>query len=252
LDATEGGWISLRPAVGHEQPGIDPKAEETLASEATEKRLLRVEAKADESPEADDPVAQISGEWARAAVFEVAGGEPMADTLASRERQIDFAPMSIPSSSSQTTDAAESDAGDEASPTKLRRDGKTSAASDVAADVPSQRTHAEGLRRAVFEGDDWMQQAQLGAPLYDRASHGGLLATPAAVPTDEVLAAAFDELGGEELELAAPASDYLRLNSWLSGTPLLLIFALDRVTARRSRPRSANDKAGNSLRRRMQ
>jgi hypothetical protein len=66
-----------------------------------------------------------------------------------------------------------------------------------------------------------------------------------------VLAAAFDELGGEELELAAPASNYLRLNTWLNGTPLLLIFALERVTARRSRSRSAHEKTENSRRRRV-
>jgi hypothetical protein len=111
--------------------------------------------------------------------------------------------------------------------------------------------HGDGPQQAVFESDDLLQQAQLGIPLYDRALQGGLLATPAATPAADVLAAAFDELGGEELELAAPASNYLRLNSWLSGTPLLLIFALERVTARRWRSRSAHDKTENSRRRRL-
>jgi hypothetical protein len=57
--------------------------------------------------------------------------------------------------------------------------------------------------------------------------------------SDDALASAFDQIDGDDLAIASTMSDRVRVN-WLSGTPLLLMFALERVTARKSRNRQMN------------
>ena len=88
--------------------------------------------------------------------------------------------------------------------------------------------------------------ALLGAPLQTMPPNEGALdagasLTPVDKKRDEAVEAAFDQLGDSEYALPSPSSDRVRLQSWLSGTPLLLMLALERMTARKSRRRRATD-----------
>lgn len=224
----EGGWISIRPLLN---PGVangEVNDGESVVTATPAKSRIPFAREVADSSDDERSLSQISGEWARAAVFEIAGGEPVAETLT----------MSVPQSKSDSASNGDPDAQTPETSTfgNASREANGSDASknvtstDSVGDVP--------LAAAVGSGAP-MPQAQLGVPVYDRALRASSIAHSLAAPADEVLAAAFDEIGEGELAVGSPSSDYLRLNSWLSGTPLLLMFALERVTARRSRARQS-------------
>jgi hypothetical protein len=252
----EGGWITIRPILDSEGRTVESEVEKSLATMGSAKTSLLAKVDEAESSGADESLREISGEWARAVVFEIAGGEPAAESLAFKEPQVKFVPVSSPSSGSE---AAETSASTEAALEAERPNARDAAsqtrarnrAVDDVSNVRSSHPVSDVSLREAFEHGDLMAQSQLGIALFDRASRAGTVANPSALATDDVLAAAFDEIGDEELTVAAPASDYLRLNSWLSGTPLLLIFALERATARRSRGRQASAAEEDSRRRRI-
>jgi hypothetical protein len=245
-DVEEGGWISIKSILDPHGPGVAAKRDGSFTIMGPVKALPLAKADAEESS-VDESLAQVSGEWARAAVFEIAGGEPAAATLTMKETHFEFDPISTESSeagkaeSAAFTDAdverSQANVGDAAADAQERE-----RSAEAASQTSSLDAEQDMAARSTLEYGDELAQAPLGIPLFDRASRATSVANAASLSADDVLAAAFNEFGDAELALAAPSSDNLRLSNWLSSTPLLLIFAVERVTARRSRARQASYK----------
>jgi hypothetical protein len=56
-----------------------------------------------------------------------------------------------------------------------------------------------------------------------------------------VVEAAFDDIGEVEHAIPSTSADRSPLPSWLSGTPLLLMFALERIASHKSRRRRSRE-----------
>jgi hypothetical protein len=228
----EGGTISIKSLLASMNPNIEKRHVESAAANSASKSLLQSEFyQRAEPPQAKLAVRAISGEWARAAVFEIAGGEPavhsgQADN--SHDRPVTTANQSAPAP--------------EASPPIFFNSNSASTsrdAGDAAQTAPRQTTNGLPLPSSTL-GDDLTAQSPANLR-NERTSHINALAKPADLQTDEAVVAAFDQIGNGEVALPAPTADRLRLNGWLSGTPLLLMFALERVAAHNARRRHQTD-----------
>lgn len=244
----EGGLISLQPILN---PGVAAGGNQEIESLGKAPPVgpdLNHEAEAPNSATPEHSLGQISGEWARAVVFEVAGGEPVTENLTMSEPQ----GKSLRSSSAPETRSAqtlEKGHGDleghqSASRRAAVRPGQRAVDSEKPNDVTSRDPAHKPPMQTESENVDLFSQfsrPEIDASLFDRGAR--LITSSHLEPTSDVLAAAFDQIGGVELPAATPSPGNLRLNSWLGGTPLLLILALDRFTARRARARQTSSSA---------
>jgi hypothetical protein len=241
--AEEGGWISIKSILDPHAPAALVKEDEALAV-AEPANLLSQLGADDRESSADESLAQISGEWARAAVFEIAGGEPPAATLSMTEPHTEFDPASSSSFEAQSAEMSTftNADGEQSKPNTPDAADPTQAserAAESTSDMSSQDDDRDVAVHSNLENADILAQVPLGIPLFERVSSVTGVVNVSSPSADDVLAAAFDEIGDAELAVAAPLTDNLRLSHWLSSTPLLLMFALERVTARRSRTRQA-------------
>jgi hypothetical protein len=244
--ADEGGLITINSILAPTSPGMESKSGESLlaqqATQSAPEQGSRAHAK---SAGAETSLHEISGEWARAVVFEIAGGEPILESLQAMKSQ--DAPVTATAQGS-TEQANESNTFG-AKPTATQSsapaaDRQTSIGTETD-DLNDMASASTGIASLSSEdvNIDGAAQSGVAVVLKERALPAGATAVPLAATADEAVAAAFDQIGDGELALPSPSTDRLRLEGWLSGTPLLLMFALERVTARNTRRRRASDGA---------
>jgi hypothetical protein len=176
----------------------------------------------------------VSGEWARAAVFEIAGGEPLAGNAQVQDERLERA------DSAPDHDTPESASMSDAKWNLLRKGLDTAQVPVDSASLNEVEPIDTAARETLATLDDAALLDLTSIALIDQhaATMNGEVSQVSA-RSDDAFAAAFDQLGADDLALAATVSDRVRVN-WLSGTPLLLMFALERVTARKSRNRQTN------------
>jgi hypothetical protein len=95
----------------------------------------------------------------------------------------------------------------------------------------------------LIDGDATGFSPQTGNPFGDPLLSAVALSQPISGHHDSAVEAAFNQIGERDYALFSTATDRVRLQSWLSGTPLLLMFALERITARSSWRRRPTDSA---------
>jgi hypothetical protein len=252
-DSHEGGWISVMPNLDPNLPRGEANKDKSLLASAAADSLREPEADLGRSPENENSLSRISGEWARAVVFEIAGGEPAGETLAVREPAAEFIPASTSSSNAAAVESSsveKSNLGEERpyEDNQVGRSVVDAAAAEAADNMAAMRERTNADVHSAFESADLIAQPRLGVAWYDRASRAGLL-TPSSLPPADALAAAFDDFGDGEAASASSSPEYPRFDRWLNSTPLLLIFALERITSRRSRPRQARQTTWSAARR---
>jgi hypothetical protein len=104
---------------------------------------------------------------------------------------------------------------------------------------------------SLVSGDDSTPQSQFGYLLHGHAPLVRASTNAAELQPDDVLETAFEQIGGSDYALLASSADHrIWLNSWISGMPLLLMFALERVATRNSRQRRASEGTIEAVRRR--
>jgi hypothetical protein len=187
-----------------------------------------------QTSDAKSPAREIYGEWARAAVFEIAGGEPVAERFVGKPRVPTAASAPLSSAQSPVRDTASSESSPPSTATVAP------AAHDSAAiQLPSSNV------AIPFVSLGGISQLLLleATPVNEPAPVDGAADAPAGALPQEVLEAAFEQVGNGELAIASSSTDRLRLQSWLSGTPLLLLFALERVAVRNRRRNRAGETA---------
>jgi hypothetical protein len=240
-DAEEGGLISLQPMPGPSRPPIEAKdALNSFAQSA-------VTPIPDVQPDRPAPLSssqsatrELSGEWARAAVFEIAGGEPEAYYVQSAPSQLKPVAAPVKDSSARSADSIPS--GDDHA--------------DAARYVAPTATTRLPIRTVSFRYGDMASHEQTAEMLFAVAlnevlQHAGPVAVPSAALRDEAVTAAFDELGGDELSLPSLSTTGIRLDGWFNNAPVLLLFALERVTARRSRRSPTSGRSAETARPRL-
>jgi hypothetical protein len=231
----EGGAISIQWPTAPIDPGVEPKQPEpSLAALLMNSQDSAYAQKPAISNRMTSSAPAVSGEWARAAVFEIAGGEPLAENAPSRDERLQ------PGDSTSDHSAPESSNMSDAKSNSLRKGldaaqvlvDSASANEVELTDATARETLAALDDAALFDLTSIALLDQHAATM-----NGGV--SQVSANSDDALSAAFDQLGGDDLAVASTLSDRVRVN-WLSGTPLLLMFALERVTARKSRNRQTN------------
>ncbi len=230
----EGGAISIQWPTTPTNPGAEPKQPEpSLAALLMDSQDSASTQKPANSNRMTSSAPAVSGEWARAAVFEIAGGEPLAENAPSHDQRLE------PADSAPVHDAPESSSVSDSKSHTLRKASLDSAQLPVGSASMNEVEPTDVIARETLATlDDAALIDLTGVALLDEqaATINGGVVTP---HSDDALAAAFDQLGGDDLALASTVSDRVRVN-WLSGTPLLLMFALERFTARKSRNQRMN------------
>lgn len=237
-ETNEGGMISVGP-IFEVSPGGIHNVEHSLAEVPT--RSLGHDALALSGPHSSSGsnVRDLTGEWARAAVFEVAGGQPVAVSLRASALPTAANVQQVSQAESGDADAmATMTAEERAAALQLQRvaEGqveRTEVDAPQGAEVPP--TDGPSLTTAAVVRVTPV--ADLGGTLKNDVAGEASLAAPLNGLPEEAAAAAFAELGSAEPVAVVGAGDRLHLHSWLSGTPLLLMLALERVTARSARRR---------------
>ncbi len=236
----EGGLISLKPILGPLRPSVEAKDAESSLVMPTTKSLPTADSFGQaESFDTKRAVREISGEWARAAVFEIAGGEPIADTRQRHQPYGKPLAASVWNSAVRATEPTtfhevNRNAGRAAAPNAADQNPGSTDSEKTSAGKTINPTVSMTLPTAAV-GHGAIGESQNAAPVNDGAIRAGK--TPQLPVEPEDIAAAFDKFGSSDLAIPPPSPNGSRLSSWLDGTPLLLMFAFERVTARRSRRR---------------
>jgi hypothetical protein len=233
----EGGLISLASNIVLTRHVVAPKETESPFAPSLTRSELEAESVGNAKPTAVTTSArELTGEWARAAVFEIAGGEPIVDTMEVSQPQDQPVAVAIPNSpqpvakppisdvNSSSVHVTAPDAVIQASPKAEPVDTNDVSSISPATDMPLPLT-AETAVLTI--------QLQAATRRNDPTSRAHTAAL--AIPRAAAFAAVFDEIGRGDTVLPAPSTDRLRPDSWLGGTPLLLMFALERVTSRKTR-----------------
>jgi hypothetical protein len=187
--------------------------------------------------EAGDPA--IYAEWARAMVFETAGGEPERNNRVDAAEEEEFGPLStgpvqppadqpLPSQRAIWATGARG-SGDAAT----EWNGEPS--SIVSWDDPSDRSPiGGGVLAASWRAADEGAAEASNAAVASRASTGAIGPAGSSAGLDLARAAVFDEIGGGEVPLARSFAHDLARGS-LGATPLLMVLALERIATGNSR-----------------
>jgi hypothetical protein len=230
----DGGAISIKWPTTPTNPDVEPKQPEpSLAALLINSQDSAYGQKPANNNRMSSAPA-VSGEWARAAVFEIAGGEPLAENAPSHDQR------SQPDDSTSDHSAPESSNMSDAKSNMLRKDLNIAQVPVDSASVTEVEPTDAAARETLATLDDAALLDLTSIALLDEHAatmNGGV--SQVSAHSDDALAAAFDQLDGDDLAIASTMSDRVRVN-WLSGTPLLLMFALERVTARKSRNRQMN------------
>jgi hypothetical protein len=180
-------------------------------------------ASARREPAADNAIA---GEWARAMVFEIAGGEPTASDSHTSDESLQH---SGPLSSVKTSQQSEKLAGRHA--VGLPNEGSTAGEQGQSQAAQSNGHNAKVVTRIMDAGK---LAAGSSAPVsVDQFSADNPL--DAESPDAKALAAAFDQLGERRaavIESTADGKSWVRL---IGPSPLLMVLALERIAALNSR-----------------
>jgi hypothetical protein len=232
----EGGLISIPPTIAAFGSGVATnQVESAMAS-------LRMN-KVSQRPAMTTSVPEIAGEWARAAVFEIAGGEPIAE----RAREVEAQDESVATATPFSAPSRESSAADREARSSTRQlspgaDAVNKPVSSTEPDVSTSQPMVGGVSAwDLIDGDVTGLQSQTGNSLFDPSSSALASAQPIASQHDLAAEAAFNQIGDGDHAVPTSSADRVRLQSWLSGTPLLLMLALERITARSSRRRRPTD-----------
>jgi hypothetical protein len=239
MNPPEGGMIAIKPIAGPSKPIEELEGAESSLT----KSLRRAQATGlSSSPDAPSSARGITGEWARAVVFEIAGGEPIADSPRVNASQSE--PIAAHDQISGARPAAPSAAiEDTGSASRILRKVAAKQVSMVDQDSAGSEPVVGVSTPSAIECGIFGAQLQTAMPLNERDTRSGAIVTPSDAQPVEAVEAAFDRLGDGEYALPSASTDRTRPHSWLSGTPLLLMFALERVAARNSRRRRATDAA---------
>jgi hypothetical protein len=229
-NSQEGGPISIKSLLASINANLETRDDDPALTSSISKPLTPpISSQRSEPTSVKLAVREVSGEWARAAVFEIAGGEPMA-----ARRQADNAHVKPATAATQNAPVPQAapTASFNATSASTNRD-----AEEAAQTTPTKTTTGLPLPSSTL-GDDVTVQSPVNLH-EERALLIGPMPKSASARSDEAVMAAFDQIGDSELALPSPSADRLPLNGWLSGTPLLLMFALECMTARNSRRRRA-------------
>ena len=231
----EGGMTPIESIMVSMGPGAErmtfapPSARNTVPTPMLGEVAVNVSA-----PISKSPTQEISGEWARAAVFEIAGGEPFeglhehssyGQTNASPNQNV--VPRDV-----QPTKAV--DAEQDATHLAEQRSPAQRAIYALTADVGSLKQGAEGrqashLAALTMRPDGATTAKRFGFELRDdTAEH--VMQTNA--PRQETASPAIDETDSRRASLVQPASEEQALRRSLGIVPLLLMLALERVALR--------------------
>jgi hypothetical protein len=236
----EGGFISLQRERERVPTGESENSAATITSIAANTLSSAEPVALVDSSELAPSLRELSGEWARAGVFEIAGGEPIAASIERATPQA--APFSAPD-----LNAAQPSANP---PSETEKSSRFDASARGAADrgTPKEQVSKDANNVLPIDASlstsasDDLATAQLETAVLQNTSQSrdnlsGKL--PTASPATTL--AAFEQLGEGRLALPSSFSDNLRLNHWLGSAPLLLIIALERMTARSSRRQRKTD-----------
>ena len=233
----EGGVIPVEPLLKLIGPGIVP----TSVAKTNIKSLTGSEAGGSLATFAGkSSLHEISGEWARAAVFEIAGGEPVSGGLSENEL----------SGKSQATLDDSATARDRESLTSTDESDVTGrlASHDAPADrnteqpIPGDATAAAAKNRGSnampteVAVDGSMRPSTVANILSNRVFGASEVAKASSRadgdPQSDAAAAAFDQIGASEVALSSPFSLDSTLRRSIGLMPLLLMLALERVAPR--------------------
>jgi hypothetical protein len=244
LESSDGGLISIDPNPPVPDLAKSTNRQEGESSDSAEPSLLRSQSDRVSAPLSTHR--EIFGEWARAAVFEIAGGEPMANrvqTEAAHSRSAAASTPSSPSDSAPSSLVAHTDRdhsprtskseAPHAAATSHPAAGRGAAASQPAIDLSDHSAAADSIPFLDSQAAFW---------LIEPSRHALPLQLAAYPQLDEAVDLAFDQIGDGEHVLTPLSSDRSRLDNWIGGAPLLLMFALERISARSSRRRRAAER----------
>lgn len=236
LVPSEGGLITINPI-----PGVNRHVNETGRSDSVLTRSPAGNWTPNaplESNGAAFTSQSISGEWARAAVFEIAGGEPV-DRLRLDKSQGDPVTAIDPFIAAGSTNDS---AGTDRTPHEARRlENETSveaAAEPASAKIDEAQAGPPlaGLSVSIMNrGGVFGVQPPAGILLSESARRAGSIGEAGDAPSDVAVEAAFHQIGEAESAIPVSSNERVRLDNWLSGAPLLLMLALERVAARNFR-----------------
>jgi hypothetical protein len=237
---SEGGLISINPFPGPS----NPINEMGRTDSALARSPGQMPPNGHSAPKgAASTFGSISGEWARAAVFEIAGGEPV-----DRLRIDDSQSEAVVVTDSFPADGSDEEAvATEGSRREARRLGKettveanekpvSTSANETASNPPLAGLSVSMAR----EGNEIGVQLPTAVLSNGVAPSAGSIMKPVDAPSELAVEAAFEQIGEGESAIPMSPNERVRLDNWLSGAPLLLMLALERVTARNSRRRLAS------------
>ena len=246
----EGGTIRIESILSPIKPGVESRSKVSAFAKTTFEAAP--EAKSGLNPATfvgKSSTGQISGEWARAAVFEIAGGEPTPVGLHAKGSHREL----------RTTTNEGAALGDhqpvssiDAARDAVRLAAHTAAAQRPVRPLPVDATKATSSNprpsavlpsAAVTDGADSFipiahpLNGQLPAP-----ADGDRAARADAQPS-EAAAAAFDQIGAGSAVLASPSTEDQSLGDSIGTMPLLLMLALERVAPRNWRRHRSTEAA---------
>ena len=227
----EGGAIQIESILARVGTMEAPRTSELVSRASIEVTARQANRAAQSTAPATSADRAAGGELARAIVFEMAGGEPVArERPEADNRSEPQAGVEVPLSS---TDSHETDAARSlARAAGARAENRPTSRDDlVDPDFERLREPIFGVQRnerPLRPTSDGSTSVAAGAETLD----AGLLMSAGRV-TDSVLAEAFEQLGESEGSTAFSLVDYSRRA--LGATPLLLMLALERIAARNSR-----------------
>jgi hypothetical protein len=194
------------------------------------------------TPTAAAPVTAISGEWARAMVFEIAGGEPAEsqarhDGQSAKENNDDLMQHDEPLSITERHRAPErSGKWDENMP--VRADGKAAAIGALPANESVFQTVSMVERTVAAELLQEFSGDEVHAGLAESMSPAS---SNADEPTIAALNSAFDHFAGNAAKVES-SSNRDSWSRWFGVSPLPMILALARIAAANSRRASAEER----------